>query len=457
MVVCGDWRRARHCRAMREACCRPLRGPGLASTPRLRLPPRMGIGRPASPVAAIPDRDPPPSGHRSRCGIVAHPQPGAFREMTRHIPRDRTVSTEQRYRVHDPVAEVDLGETFVVETINFRTPVIRTPVDANPAVYREREETGPIFIKGVQPGDVLAIHIEDIQPVGHASGGWWEDPKVASFLPIEEDRVLFPGGLWAPRQMMIGDIYTTPATAATPNPWDNGGNMDFKDIAAGHVLCLKAELAGGLLVFGDVHAAQGDGEILGLAAECAADVTLRITKDQLFRSERPLVSKSASFVSLACRHDYVEARDLAVQDATRLLGRIAGCTEQEAYLFVTTVGDLRNGAVWPMGKHEIPLVVGVEVPMAGIKPSTSAGWPRTYRTDGGSGPCTGRTQDTRGEKRGLASAVGRASRRWRWLTARSGTGFAGESGIPLTPAFYPSCRGRGSGPDDDGADEVFGA
>jgi amidase len=132
---------------------------------------------------------------------------------------------------------------------------------------------------------------------------------------------------------------------------------------------LRAELPGGLLVLGDCHAAQGDGEILGLGAECAAEVTLRVTRDDAYRTERPTVVKAHSFVCLACRPDYVEARDLAVQDASRLLARLTGCTEKEAYLYVTTVGGLRHGATWSMGKTEpewmrtLPLVVGVEVPL----------------------------------------------------------------------------------------------
>jgi len=52
---------------------------------------------------------------------------------------------------------VQLGETFVVETVSFRTPIIRTPEDANPVQYREREETWPVFVKGVEPGDMLAM------------------------------------------------------------------------------------------------------------------------------------------------------------------------------------------------------------------------------------------------------------------------------------------------------------
>jgi amidase len=286
----------------------------------------------------------------------------------KRITRDSTVPPQKRYRVFEPVAEVELGESFAVETINFRTPVIRTPRDANPAAYREREETGPIHVRGIAAGDVLAIHIEDIRPEGHASGGWWSDPKVNSFLEIGDGRVHFPGGLTAPLRMMIGDIYVTPA-GECPNPWDNGGNMDFRDVAAGNTLCLRAERDGALLVLGDLHAAQGDGEILGLGAECAGEVTLRVTRDERFLSPRPLVVKGDSFVCIACRKEYHEARDLAARDAAAVLSRIAGVSEEEAFLFVTTIGDLRNGAVWGMGKAEpdwlrhLPAVVGLEVPL----------------------------------------------------------------------------------------------
>jgi amidase len=169
--------------------------------------------------------------------------------------------------------------------------------------------------------------------------------------------------------MMIGDIYVTPHEWPPGNPYDNGGNMDFKDITAGNTLFLKAVLAGGLLVLGDCHAAQGDGEILGLAAECAAEVQLSITKDVTYKPERPLIRTPRSFISLACRPDYAQARDLAVDDAKSILACLTGCSEAEAYLYVTTVGDLRNGAVWAMGKREpdwvrnLHLVVGVEVPL----------------------------------------------------------------------------------------------
>lgn len=283
------------------------------------------------------------------------------------ISRTQTVPPERRYRVMEPVTQVELGESFLVETINFRTPIIRTAADANPVAYREREETGPVYVRGIAPGDVLAIDIEDIQPEGHASGGWWRDPSENSFLEIADGNVHFPGGLVAPVQMMIGDIYVTPASPCT-NPDRNGGNMDFRDVAAGNTLYLRAEREGGLLVLGDLHAAQGDGEILGLAAECAGLLRLTIRKDEIYRPVRPLIRKARSFVCLAFGQDYAGARDQAVNDASDILARAAGVTREEAYLYVTTVGDLRNGAVWMMGRRDLtwqaPLTVGVETPVA---------------------------------------------------------------------------------------------
>ncbi len=287
----------------------------------------------------------------------------------KRVSRDKTVPVDKRYRIKEPVAEVDLEESFIIETINFRTPIIYSPDDANPKEYKEREETGPIYINGINAGDIIRIHIENIKPVGHASGGWYNDPQQNSFLEIENDKVYFPGGIWARKEMMIGDIYVTPASMVL-NPWDNGGNMDFKDICPGNSLCLKAEYAGGLLVLGDVHACQGDGEILGLGAECAADVQIKITKEERFRSERPLIIKQNSYVCIACRESYAEARDLAAADAAKILRELAKITEGEAELYCKTVGDLRNGAVWPMGLkevHNIPLVVGLEVPTPFLK------------------------------------------------------------------------------------------
>jgi len=286
------------------------------------------------------------------------------------ITRDHTVPVAKRYQVREPVATVDMDEPFLVETINFRTPIIRSPEDAHPEHYREREESGPIFVNGIEPGDVLAIHIESIRPEGHASGMALpgKPGHGGEFMPIDEGRVTFPGGLMAPVQMMIGDIYVTPGGPVGGNPWDNGGNMDFRDVCADHVLLLRASLPGGLLVLGDLHAAQGDGEIGGVGAECAGEVQLRVTKDATYLPDVPTVVKNHSFVCIGCRRPYRAALDLAVDQATQVLARLTGCAEEHARIYVATVGSARNGAIWALGHDDpdwirtLPVVVGIEVP-----------------------------------------------------------------------------------------------
>ncbi len=295
----------------------------------------------------------------------------------KRITRDKTIAPNVRYSTYldensplrRPAIEVEQGES-VVETINGPCPIIRTPDDVNPAEYQEREETGPIFVKGIEAGDVLAIRIEKITPVGHALGSY-RDAGTNTFLRLQDGKVHLPGGLNVPQHMMIGDICVVPDYPIGGNPWDQGGNMDFRDICAGNTLYLRACLPGGLLILGDVHACQGDGELAGVGAECAGDVQVSITRDEIYLPERPLIRKPHSFVCIVSRQDYALARDMALQDAAKILARIKTISYEEAYLFCAMTGSLRNGAVWGMVRRgEAPLwddritqVVGLEVPL----------------------------------------------------------------------------------------------
>jgi amidase len=266
----------------------------------------------------------------------------------KRLTRDHTVPGDDRYRVFEPALRIDPGETIVVETINHMTPVVRSESDLHPhgaPEYREREETGPIYVRGAGPGDMLAIHIESIELVGlpHAQGsGPLEDryPQEPMLIPVEGGRCEFPGGLRVPVAPMIGDIYVTP-DRLPPTFYDHGGNMDFTEVRPGNTLYLPVSRDGGLLVLGDVHAAQGDGELFGEGAECAADVTLTIDIDRKYRHPRPLVETPECLITLACRGGLFESLTLATEDMTSLLAHLHSIRPQDAYVFCTVVGSLR--------------------------------------------------------------------------------------------------------------------
>lgn len=288
----------------------------------------------------------------------------------RRLTRDHTVPASMRYRVYEPALVVEPEETLVVETINHMTPIVRGPEDLHPhgsPRYREREETGPIAVAGATVGDMLAVRIEAIALVGlphaHGSGPLADRfPQAPLAFPLDGDRIRFPGGVEVPAAPMVGDIYTTPASAS-PAYFDHGGNMDFTEVKPGNTLYLPVLRDGGLLVLGDVHAAQGDGEILGEGAECAADVTVTVSIDRRFRMPRPLVETPTALVALAGRDTLFDSLRCAVQDMTELLARLLGIAEADAYLACAAAGSVRiAGSLASRGMCEHGMLIGLSVP-----------------------------------------------------------------------------------------------
>jgi amidase len=250
--------------------------------------------------------------------------------------------------VLDPVFAVDPGETIVVETINHMTPVVRSEKDLHAhgsPEYREREETGPIHVRGARPGDTLAIRIEGIEIVGlpHAYGaGPLADvyPQRPLIFPVREQRCLLPGGISLPLAPMVGDIYTTPAVPEPPYP-DHGGNMDFAGVCPGSILYLPVYHDGGLLVLGDVHALQGEGELYGEGAETAADVTVTIDVSRRYHCPRPLLETASDLTCLASRESLFDSIRVAMQDMVQLLSQYYSISQADAYVLCSIAGSLR--------------------------------------------------------------------------------------------------------------------
>ena len=254
---------------------------------------------------------------------------------TIRIDRSKRLSEEPRTghnRWHPdipPVLRVDPGDTVVLETRDALDGAI-TPATTVADLHRVdlnlvHPLTGPVFVNGAEPGDLLEVHIVDItpQPFGFTTiipgFGFLRDVFPTPFLvkwtidgasavspdlpgvripagafmgvmgvapsrasrarmAAREDELLRRGGAVMP-PLAQGAVPVTEPIASealrTIPPRETGGNFDIKQLTAGTTLLLPVDVPGALFSAGDSHFAQGDGESCGTAVEMGATLTVR--------------------------------------------------------------------------------------------------------------------------------------------------------------------------------------
>src|SRR6266480_4555276 len=151
--------------------------------------------------------------------------------------------------------------------------------------------SGPVFVNGARPGDVLAVELLEFRP---RDWGWTAlipgfgllaDEFPDPWLRISEvdgagGRVRFAAGVSLPYDPFPGTIGVAPPepgehSIVPPRKW--GGNMDTRHLRPGTTLLLPVGVEGALFSVGDTHAAMGDGEVCGTAVEAPMDIVVRLT------------------------------------------------------------------------------------------------------------------------------------------------------------------------------------
>lgn len=225
--------------------------------------------------------------------------------MTVHHLEPVPEAVTQFYSASAPaVVTVDPGDTLMVRTLDAHGYLERPESwDVDPprmfTPSRGHCLAGPIEVRGAEPGQVLAVHIESMRP---ATWGWTtagvadEDLSQAlgvaagpvEFLSWDLDPVSLAGranGFTVPLTPFLGVIGMPPAEpgehSTTPPRTLGGGNLDCRELVAGSTLYLPVTVPGAALCLGDGHAAQGDGEVSGTAIECGmtSTVTLSLVDD----------------------------------------------------------------------------------------------------------------------------------------------------------------------------------
>jgi len=254
---------------------------------------------------------------------------------------------------HQPAATVASGELFVVETKSAFGEFGLKPGDDLSGLDQAKADplTGPIFVEGAMPGDVLEVHIEALEVEGLGAQGvipgigildWPRLPL--EFHPVEDGEIVFPGGLRLPVRPNLGCLGVAPAGEAVPSvlPGDHGGNMDTRFVCAGSVVELPVFHPGGLLFMGDCHQLQSDGELCGVAPETDAVVTLRcvVRPSGAAPHRRPRVRTPDRLMFIGSAETLERAGALATADLVEALVLEKGLNEDLAYLLVTMKADL---------------------------------------------------------------------------------------------------------------------
>jgi acetamidase/formamidase len=235
---------------------------------------------------------------------------------------------------------------------------------------------GPIYVEDTEPGDTLAVHIRDIRltrptawsrhlPHFGSFTGEGQGKMLLLNAPLEEqyyewalDRESMVGRLPLPRSRIgaveiplhpfLGSIGVAPAygrveTALTPGEF--GGNMDCVDTAIGATLFLPVWVRGAYLAFGDAHAAQGDGEICGVALETSAEVTLDLEVRKGWTITWPRIENATHIMTAGSARPLMDCVRLAHVEMIEWLIADHGYDRWEAFQVLSQAGTMRVGNV----------------------------------------------------------------------------------------------------------------
>ena len=262
---------------------------------------------------------------------------------------------------NQPTLRVEPGEEFEVETQMNRGPWLETHPDRDALERKLRAgnpSSGCIYVEGAEPGQVLVVHIGeiDLDPVGFtrfwgangAMPGWLGGTGIGEqhkVVQIREGNILWSDRLSIPVAPMLGVVGVAPENTRWTNAWAGewGGNFDIQEVTTGAAVHLPVSVPGALLHIGDMHARQGDGEICG-AGGIEAGGRVRIRCELADRPEAmswPRITDETHIMTTAMARPAEDAFRTALAEMVLWLEEDYGMSRGEAYLFLGQVLEAR--------------------------------------------------------------------------------------------------------------------
>ena len=215
--------------------------------------------------------------------------------------------------------------------------------------------TGPVYVEGAEPGDVLAVRLIEIES---GDWGWMSIRPTMGFLAGEldvtamktfalnkaENTVEFADGIHIPLEPFAGVMGVAPDTdemLSTIPPRANGGNMDDPNLVAGTTVYFPVFVPGALFSIGDTHATQGLGEVSGTAIEAPMRIVYEI---RVIKGGRSIPEPQYETDAYYATTGFATTIDEAARKATRFmidyLVEVRGLSRGDAYMLCSLAGDL---------------------------------------------------------------------------------------------------------------------
>lgn len=268
-----------------------------------------------------------------------------------------------------PVLTIESGDVVSMETMTLMDGRLRPGISieeiaASRIDYYARglsshSLTGPIFVQGAEPGDVLEIRILRLVPrtfgVNYTMPGFtgsgtlpedFPEGYARTFIWDEGDQeITFSEGVQLPLRPFLGIMAVAPAEKGRVNavpPGPHGGNIDLKELVEGTTLYLPVFVPGALFSTGDAHALQADGEVCTTAVETSMkEARLQFVVRKELKLERPMAETASHWITMGFHPDLDEAARMALRDAIDWLVQNRGFSRAEAYSLCSLAVDLR--------------------------------------------------------------------------------------------------------------------
>jgi acetamidase/formamidase len=214
--------------------------------------------------------------------------------------------------------------------------------------------TGPVYVEGAEPGDVLEVKILSIElPLDYGYNGCsgylpenCETGVPSKIIPLNRQKMTaeFRPGILIPLKPFYGSIGIAPAPEmgrlSSNPPGRHAGNLDNRELVAGSTLYIPVFARGALFEIGDGHAAQGDGEVDQTAIETSLRGRLQLTVRKDMKLTWPRAETATDYISMATDPDLVIATKTAIQEMLDFLVSEKKLTRHQAYQLVSIAGNV---------------------------------------------------------------------------------------------------------------------